>query len=449
MVDNQQVAANFEEAAARALNAGNDMIMVTPEFFNGAIAAVKSGKVNVSTIDNSVRRILEAKFRLGLFEDPRAPDEAKARARAGSPASRAQAQRAAEESLILLKNNGILPLASERYGKIAVLGPNADHAVAQSGDWSLGSGHNTMFPEHPREATITVLDGLKARFSGQIVYEKGAAIEANESANLTAALSAGNSSDLIIVVVGDRMPWIGERKSTANLNLVGAQLDLLYGIVNSRTPFILSVISSKPLVIPQSVIDAASAIVWQFEPGMLGGRAFARAVFGDVNPSGRLTISSPRHTGQVPLYYQQVRGSHQAGYADLPGTPQWAFGYGLSYSEVEYVSASLNKRLFAVGEYITVRVRLANWGDRDAVEVVQAYVCDLVTSAPWAVQELKGFARVAVRGRGTAEVTIIIHAADCSIVTADARRIVEPGDFELRIGRAANDILFTLPFAIG
>jgi beta-glucosidase len=427
MVDNQQVVVNFEEAAARAVNAGNDMIMVTSDFFNGAIAAVKSGKVNVGLVDASVRRILEAKFKLGLVEDPRAP---------------------AEESLILLKNNGILPLGEDKYRTIAVLGPNADHPVAQSGDWSLGSGHRTMFPEHPRSATITVLDGLKSRFAGQIVYEKGVALELNETANLTAAVAAARSSDLSVVVVGDRMPWIGERKSTASLNLIGNQSDLLNRIVECGKPFILSVIASKPLVIPQNAIDAASAVIWQFEPGMLGGRAFARAVFGDYNPSGRLTITIPRHTGQVPLYYQQIRGSHQSGYSDLPLGPQWAFGYGLTYSEIQYVSATLKKTVYSVNENITVTVRMANWGDRDAVEVVQVYIYDVVTSATWATQELKGFARVAIKGHGTAEVSIIVPAGECSIVTADARRVVEPGDFELRVGKASNDIKFTIPFAI-
>jgi beta-glucosidase len=181
---------------------------------------------------------------------------------------------------------------------------------------------------------------------------------------------------------------------------------------------------------------------------MLGGAATVGAIFGDFNPAGRLPISIPRHVGQIPVYYQQYRGTHGESYVDCPFEPRWAFGYGLGYAEVTYDAASIERATFRVVDDITVKVRVTNRGDREAVEVIQVYVSDLVTSATWVNEELKGFARVTLQPGRPTDVVIVIKAADLSIVNAQAVRVVEVGDFELRVGKASNDIKFVLPFAI-
>jgi beta-glucosidase len=425
------------------------MMMATPKFYEGAFRAVEAGELDVALVDAAVAKILEAKFKLGLFEDPRMPDSEKAAERIASEFSRSQAQRAAEESLVLLKNHGILPLSDSTTKSIAIVGPNADHAVSQNGDWTLGTGQlNTKGWYHPRNASVTVLDGFKERFHGNILYDAGATIEATDKANLSAAISAVYSANVTVAVVGDRYPYYGEGKSTATLELMGNQLELLEAIKDSHKPFILVVISSKPLCIPQIIRDKAAAIIWQFCPGMLGGRATARAVFGDINPCGRLTVTIPVHVGQQPCYYQQVRGQHGYTYADMTQDPAYPFGFGLSYGNVQFKSVALNKEVFELTDKIVLTVTVENHAWTPAVEVIQAYVSDLVTSVTWVDQELKGFKRVKLAEREIAEVEIVIPVTDLAIVDADAQKVVEPGDFELRVGKSSRDIIHRISFAV-
>jgi beta-glucosidase len=214
LVENLRVAKTYKGAAIAALEGGNDMMMATPKFYQGALEAVQADELDITLIDGAVAKVLEAKFKLGLFEDPRMPDLQKAARRIGSPFSRSQAQRAAEESLVLLKNNGVLPLNEYITHSIAIVGPNADHATQQNGDWALPTEQlNTTGKCHPRNASVTVLDGFRERFHGKILYEPGARIEANDSADLVAAVAAVNSADVTVAVVGDRRPYYGERKS--------------------------------------------------------------------------------------------------------------------------------------------------------------------------------------------------------------------------------------------
>lgn len=448
MVTNQQIVATYEEAAKLAVESGNDLMMSTPEFYDAAVNAVKSGMLSMKDVNESCRRILETKFKLGLFEDIRDYDPKKIEGRIGSEFSRAQSQRAAEESLILLKNdNNYLPLDESKISKIAVIGPNADNALQQSGDWSLGTGQLSIFGEHPRNCTITVVDAFKERFKGTVTYEMGCGIEPGEKGDQDAAIKAAQEADATVVVIGDRLMYYGEMRSVGTLDLQGGQIELLRALKATGKKFIIVVISYKPLIIPEDIREAAAAIIWQFCPGMLGGRATAKAILGDLNPSGRLTISMPRHVGQQPLYYYQLRGAH-GDYADMTAEPAWAFGYGLTYSEIEYVSAELDKSQYSKTDEIKATVTIKNKGTRDAVEVVQAYVSDLITSVTWVNHELKGFARVPIKAGETKTVEIVIKAAECSIVNAAGDRVVEPGDFELQIGKASNDILFTKQFCI-
>jgi beta-glucosidase len=294
-----------------------------------------------------------------------------------------------------------------------------------------------------------VLDGIKAGFpSATVLYEKGAGIEPGETGNLTAAIEAAKLADLIVVVIGDRLIYYGEGKSTATLALMGTQLALLNAIVDLKKPFVIDIIASKPLILPANIIDAASAIIAQFSPGMLGGTAFAEAIAADINPSGKLTISIPLHIGQIPIYYNLIRGQHGDRYSDLTELPRWAFGYGLSYSTFQYSNPSLNKDVFSIDEDIIVKFTLTNRGPYDGDEIVQIYISDIVASVTWPIQELKAFQRVSVPAYQAVQVTIVVKSADCTIVTPDGKRVVESGDFELRIAQASDNLILRLPFSI-
>ena len=257
-----------------------------------------------------------------------------------------------------------------------------------------------------------------------------------------------NESDVTIVVVGDRECYWGEGKSTATLELMGDQLELLNRVVATGKPFILDIITYKPYTIPANIRNNARAIIQQFSPGQMGGQGFADVVFGLYNPSGRLTISIPYHVGQQPIFYNQTRGQHNDRYADMTQDPCWAFGYGLTYSNIQYEKATLTKDKLSVNDTLEVNVTVRNPSERDAVEVVQVYIHDVVTSVTWAVEELKGYERVSLKAGETKNVTINIPVKECSIVNLNLERIVEPGEFECRVGRSSKDFPFVLKFEV-
>ncbi len=330
LVHEQKVAKTYADAAIMAVRAGNDLIMTTPQFYEGAIEAVKSGRMKESEIDEPLKRILGLKFRMGLFENPRRPDLQKAAVEVARKDHRAAVLDAARESLVLLQNDGVLPLDASRVKSIAVIGPNADDDLQQLGDWSLGSPqHPPEAGKHPRDKTVTVLDGIKAAAPAgtSVRYEKGCAINSGDLSGLPGAVAAALASDAVVAVVGDHLDFIGEGKSTATLEMQGGQVALLDALQKTGKPMIVVLVNSKPLVLPPAV-KSARAILEAFNPGMEGGRAIAEAVFGQMNPSGKLTISFPVHVGQQPVFYNQVRGQHGSRYADLTEEPLFPFGLG-------------------------------------------------------------------------------------------------------------------------
>ena len=396
LVNEQKVAADFADAAVMAIRAGNDIMMTTPQFYEGAIEAVRSGRLQESEIDAPLRRLLALKFRMGLFENPRRPDLARAAVEVARPDHRAAVLAAARQSLVLLQNNGLLPLDAAKVKSIAVIGPNADDDLQQLGDWSLGSPqHPPEAGKHPREKTVTVLDGIKALApAGSTVrYEKGCSIVNDDLSGLPAAVAAAQASDVVVAVLGDHIDFIGEEKSTATLEMQGGQLALLEALEKTGKPMVVVLVNSKPLVLPPAV-KRAPAIVEAFNPGMEGGRAVAEAVFGMLNPSGKLTISFPVHVGQQPVFYNQVRGQHGNRYADLTQEPLFPFGHGLSYTQYRYSNLRLAAPTLARGQAAAVTVDVENTGQREGDEIVQVYVSDVVTSVTWVSKALKGFARV-------------------------------------------------------
>lgn len=464
MVWEQKVQPDYAHAAAAAVKAGNDMVMTTPKFFEGALDAVASGMLDESDIDRAVARILNLKFRFGLFENPRLPDTA----RIGSViAQRAHTDlnlEVARRSLVLLRNDGTLPLepaAAPR--RIAVVGPLADDAQTQLGDWAGSSGQVDWMPDgHPRAQITTVLDGLRDLVPAgwSVEFTEGAGIldlsddpagvfpdgqprppivvpREPDAAEIAEAVAVAERSDVVVAVVGDRIELVGEGRSTATLELVGGQRALLEALAATGTPLVVVLLASKPLVLPEAVREAS--LVWVANPGMQGGRAIAELILGRIEPQGRLPISFARHAGQQPTYYNQIRGQHGDRYADLTQSPAHAFGEGLSYSTVEYGEVEILTPAVDVGDTVRARVTLRNTGARAAHEVVQVYVRDQVTSVSWADKELKAYRHVDLAAGETAVVEVTVPAADCTIVDAAGRRIVEPGAFELLIGPSSRD----------
>jgi beta-glucosidase len=441
LVHEQKVAATYADAATMAIRAGNDLIMTTPRFYEGAIEAVKSGRLKESEIEEPLQRLLALKFRMGLFENPRRPDLAKAAVEVARPDHRGAVLDAARESLVLLQNDGLLPLDPAKVRSIAVIGPNADDDLQQLGDWSLGSPqHPPEAGKHPREKTVTVLDGFRAVAPAgtAIRYEKGCAINNADLAGIPAAVAAAQASDVVVAVVGDHLDFIGEEKSTATLEMQGGQLALLDALEKTGKPMVVVLVNSKPLVLPPSVKRAA-AILEGFNPGMEGGRAIAEAAFGQINPSGKLTISFPVHVGQQPVFYNQVRGQHGTRYADLTQEPLFPFGHGLSYTTYRYSNARLASPTLARGQAATVSADVENTGARAGDEVVQVYVSDVVTSVTWVNKALEGFARVHLAPGEKKTVSVSLPWEAFPLVDADGRRVVEAGDFDILVGPSSRD----------
>ena len=480
----QKVKPDYVQAAADAVKSGNDLVMTTPKFYEGAIEAVKTGLLDESLIDAAVARILALKFRLGLFEDPRLPDQKRIDAVIGSEEHQQLNLEVAREAVALLKNDGSLPFNVAGAKRIAVVGPLADDAQTQLGDWAGSSGQINWMPDgHPREMITTVLDGFKqlAPEGCEVVYSRGANIvdlvpdpegefypdgqprpKIGVSAKIDCALldeavENARKSDLIVAVVGDVIQAIGEGCSTATLELLGGQNTLIDALSNvareTGKPFVVVLVSSKPQVLPASVIgtngvivdetpaEGTSALLWAPSPGMKGGQAIAEIILGETEPSGRLPITFPRHAGQLPVYYNQIRGQHGNRYADLTQNPAFAFGEGLSYTTFEYGDPTITNvpesGIFAETDTVHAEITLTNTGDRKGTEVVQLYIGDIVTSYSWTDRELKAFQRVELEPGKSKTVAFDIPVSDCTIVDSEANRIVEPGEFEVLIGHSS------------
>lgn len=480
----QKVKPDYVHAAADAVKAGNDLVMTTPQFYEGALEAVRTGLLDESLIDAAVSRILALKFRLGLFEDPRLPDQERIDAVIGSDEHQRLNLELTRESVALLKNNGSLPFAADDAKRIAVVGPLADDAQTQLGDWAGNSGQVNWMPDgHPRHMITTVLDAFKqlAPAGCNVVYSRGANIvdlvpdpegefypdgqprpkigvsAAVDQAMIDEAIENARQSDLVVAVVGDVVQLIGEGCSTGTLELLGGQNALLEALSNvareTGKPLVVVLMSSKPMVLPACVIgtngvivdesaaEGTSALLWAPSPGMKGGQAIAEIILGITEPSGRLPITFPRHAGQLPVYYNQIRGQHGNRYADLTQDPAFAFGEGLSYTTFEYGEPAItnvpDSGAFTESDTVHAEITLTNTGERKGIEVVQAYIGDIVTSYSWTDRELKSFKRVELEPGESKTVAFDIPVADCTIVDPDANRIVEPGEFELLVGHSS------------
>ncbi|HEV8658141.1 MAG TPA: glycoside hydrolase family 3 N-terminal domain-containing protein [Thermoanaerobaculia bacterium] len=414
------VAATLQEAALKAITAGVDMDMVDGCYAD-LDAAVKDGRLSESVIDASVRRILRAKFALGLFERPYA-DEQREKAIMFAKEHVDAARRIAQKSIVLLKNEGALLPLSKSAGTIAVIGPLADSKADMLGCWTAHG--------KPEEA-VTVLEGVRAK--AQVVYAKGCGVRDGTEEEMAEAVNVAAKSDVVLLIVGEEGNMTGEASSRTSLDLPGKQQQLVEAIVATGKPVILVVMSGRPLTITWAAAHVP-AIVWPWFPGSQAGHAIADVLFGDVNPGGKLPISIPRSVGQIPIYYAHLptgrpedpANKYTSKYIDSPNDPLYPFGHGLSYTRFEYSD-------LRVSGTFKVSADVRNAGERAGDEIVQLYVRQTVASASRPVKELKGFQRVTLAAGEKRRIEFTIAPNDLRF-WSDRGWKTEPGTFKVWIG---------------
>jgi beta-glucosidase len=439
----QKAAESLEESSMRVLFAGVDMTMATPSFPGLVVKLVEEGKIPVSIIDEACRRILFLKFRIGLFDDRGKlfPDRERMQKEICCEEHRACARESAYQSLVLLKNERNLLPFSGRIKSIGVIGPNADDPDALLGDWS---SHPMVIGEeaekHPRETIITVLDGIRRQAGAGVAveYVKGCDVMGEEAASLEEVKALASRVDVVVAVLGDTLPLIGERRDRADLDLSGDQLLLLREVDERGTPLVVVLINSKPLSIPW-IKDHADAVIEAWNPGIEGGSAVAGILFGDRNPCGKLTISFPCHVGQQPVYYNQLPGWHAEKYVDMPAEPLFSFGFGLSYTTFVYENLGISHTALRKGETLNVGVDITNTGDRDGIEIAQLYVNDLYSSVTTPVKQLKGWKRVTLFAGEKKRISFKLCYDELWLIDEKLERVVEPGRFEVMVGGSSRE----------
>ncbi len=431
LIRNQKVAKDMEDASLQTINAGNDMIMVTLDFYEAMLSALKKGTVDISVVDEAVLHILTIKYEMELFEKPEKTGKADC---FSCEEHLAASLEAARRSVTLLRNKDMLPL-DKKCKKIALIGPNADDVRAQYGDWTYFT-HPQPKPDCvPTRPYVTVKEGMEALCKEndvEFVYAKGCSILPSADDDLETAIKVASDADAIIYVVGDMIDQFGEFKDRANLDLSGRQTELFYGLKATGKPICTVLVASKPLCMG-AVAEQADAVICGFNGGMFGGQAIAEAVFGKLNPAGRLPISFPRHSGQLPVYYNQLPGWHGGKYCDLPAEPLFAFGEGMSYTTFSFENLTFDKETYKM------QVDVTNVGDREGTETVQVYVHDVVSSVMTVGKKLVAFDKVTLAPGEKQTVSITLQAEDFALINANCETVVEPGEFVVMAGKSSKD----------
>ncbi len=439
---NHGFAANEEEAAAAALNAGVDMEMVSRSYNAFGPQLLKQNKLSTATINEAVRRILRIKFRLGLFERPYT-DEAAEPNSLLRPESIRLAREIAGRSMVLLKNErDVLPL-DKNVGSIAVIGPLADDRRAPLGWWA-GDGKE--------ENTVTPLAGIKGKVSAQtkVVYAKGCDVKDESTAGFQEAINLAKQSDVALVFVGELAEMVGEAASRSSLDLPGRQLELVQAIHATGKPTIVVLVNGRPLTIGW-IVNNVPAILESWMGGSQSGNAIADILFGDVNPSGKLPVTFPRAVGQVPMYYNymntgrppEAENRYTSKYLDVPWSPLFPFGYGLSYTRFKISNPQLSAQRIETNGKLTVSVEVENAGRRVGDEVVQLYIRDPVATMTRPVKELKGFQRVTLQPGEKRRVEFVLGHEHLGFWNREMRYVVEPGEFRVMVGSNSADVIET------
>jgi beta-glucosidase len=429
------IAGSPADRARLAFNAGVDIDMVSQTYRQYLPTLVRTGQVSLTAVDNAVRRVLQAKQRLGLLDDPyRYSDEARQRANVLTPQHRALAREAAQKSIVLLKNTDALLPLSKHLRNVLVVGSLATDAEATLGPWALAA--------HP-EDSITVLQGIRRAVAPgtEVVYLPGASPISNETQNLNEVRQAARRAEVVIAVLGEHADQSGEARSRADLGLPGAQEALLRALLDSGKPMVILLMNGRPLVLSQNVRQAPALLETWFL-GSEMGHAVADILFGDVNPSGKLPITFPRNVGQIPLYYAHKSTGrppsgderYTSGYIDEHWTPLYPFGFGLSYTSFSYSAPRLSTQRLASTQVLSVAITVTNTGARPGEEIVQLYLRDDVASVTRPVRQLRGFRKVQLAPGEARELTFTLDQADFALLDSDFSPVIEAGTFTVFVG---------------
>lgn len=452
---------DLANSSARALRAGTDMDMVAKGFVGTLEQSLANGQVTMADINQACRRVLEAKYKLGLFKDPYKYVRVKNRNQyVYTAANRKAARNLAAETFVLLKNeNQVLPL--KKQGKIALIGPLANDRANLCGTWCVA-----MAPERYSTLKESMERALKGK--AQLLYAQGCNIASDDalqkageqSKNImrvddaqakAEALAVAAQADVIIAAMGEAAEFSGESHSRVNLELPDVQMALLKELVATGKPVVLLNFSGRPTILNWEKAHVPAILnVWF--GGSEAGDAICDVVFGDKNPCGKLTTSFPQHVGQIPLYYNHFNTgrpvadgadrffSFQSNYLDVRNDPLYPFGYGLSYTTYQYGELKLDSKTMSPDGQITVTIPVTNTGNRDGIEVVQLYIRDVVGSIARPVKELKGFQRLSLKAGETATATFTIDASKLKFYNYDLKEVVEPGEFDVMVGPNSRDL---------
>lgn len=435
------IVANNKEAAALAFNAGVAMDMQGGVYSQYIPELLAEGKIKETTLDAYVRSVLEMKYRLGLFEDPyRYLNVEREQQTLYGQELMDHALEVGKASIVLLKNDEVkgkqlLPL-SKNTQSIAVIGPLADNKKDMLGTWHVAGDESKA---------ITLLKGIETTAPNvKVNYARGTGFKGNDQAGFAEALRAARRSDVVVMALGENYQQSGEAASRTEIGLPANQLELLKQVQALGKPVVLLVMAGRPLTLEWSSENIPSILnTWHL--GTMAGKAIAEVLFGDYNPSGKLTMTFPRNVGQIPLYYNMkntgrpfsATNKYTSKYIDADNTPLYPFGYGLSYTRFNYSDISLSQQQMTQNETLTVTVNIENTGKYDGQEVVQLYVSDLVGSVTRPVKELKGFEKISLKAGESRKVSFTLSAKDLAFYTRDMSFEAEPGDFEVYIGTSS------------
>ncbi len=439
------------EASEKAVKAGSDMDMESYLYVAELVKLVKEGKVKEALVDDAVRRILRVKFELGLFDDPyKYCDEKREKATIGNKANNDGVLDMAKKSIVLLKNDkNLLPLKKSGQ-KIALIGALANDKNSPLGSWRIAADDNSA---------VSVLEGMQQYKGNQLTFEKGADLvigkqsftselvfNTTDKSGFDAAKKVAANADVVVMVLGEVGFQSGEGRSRTNLDLPGVQQELLEEIYKVNPNIVLVLNNGRPLALPWAA-EHIPAIVEAWQLGTQTGNAVAQVLYGDYNPSGKLPMSFPRNVGQCPIYYNNfstgrptdkdnnVFWSH---YTDVEKTPQFPFGFGLSYTTFDYKNLKINKTAFAKGEAVKVSVEMTNSGNYDGKEVVQLYLHDVAASLARPIKELKGFELIELKKGETKTVTLTLTEKELGFYDNDGNYLVEPGTFKIMVGGSSD-----------
>lgn len=435
------IVADEKEAALLAFNAGLDMDMQGATYYKYLPELVHEGKVSIHQIDNSVRRILEMKYKKGLFDNPYLYcDETREKNYVMTEEFLSHARDIAKKSIVLLKNDrNVLPLKKD-VKTIALIGPLADDKENLIGSWCAAGDW---------KKSVSVMEGIKSKISSstEILYAKGCSISDTDKKGFKEALEAAKKSDVIVAVMGESASMSGEAACRSNLDLPGVQKELLMELKKTGKPVVLVLMNGRPLTISWEA-ENLDGILETWFLGTEAGNAIADVLFGDYNPSGKLTVTFPRTVGQIPLYYNMKntgrpmdeKNKYTSKYLDVPNSPLYPFGYGLSYTTFEYSPLTLDKKEMSLKDTLEVSVTVKNTGSVTGEETVQLYIRDLVGSVTRPLKELKGFKKITLAPGKSGTVTFEITAKDLAFYRKDMSYGVEAGDFKVFAGTNSSEV---------